>query len=85
MLGFLLGVWTKFNWLGFTFVQAVIFSVAWNYFVPEWNQLELFTLPVMKVSIWFAWSLLVIFNFITTNIKAIVKALTPNYGTTENG
>lgn len=74
MLGFLLNIWLKIEFVGYSLVEALIFFFAFNYLAPFVNE-NLLTLPVTHLSYWICLSLFIMIHFIGEFISKLSPKL----------
>lgn len=77
MIGFLVGLVTRFMWLGYLVIEAFIFKVAFNLWVPYFNSLNLmeYTVPEFHLSFLGSFGLFVLIHYIGKFIKSLVPTL----------
>lgn len=77
MIGFLIGFATRMMWLGFAVVEAFIFKVAWNLWIPYFNDLNLITykIPEFHLSFLGAFGLFVIVYYVGKFIQMLMPSI----------
>lgn len=78
MIGFLLGLWTRCMWLGYAVVEAFIFKVAFNLWVPYFNGLDLFLYKIPEFHLTFlgSFGFFIILYYVGKFIQTIVPQIT---------
>lgn len=83
MIGALLSFLKNMLWLGFSLVEAVVLTLAFNYLAPIINAEYLtgtFKLPFVHIGYWHAFALLILVHY----VGLIISNLTPKFVSINN-
>ncbi len=90
MIGALMSFVKNLIWLGFSLVEAVVLTLAFNYLAPRINEIYLvasqWKLPFEHVQYWHIFALLVLVHYlglIINNLTPKFVNITNNYSSTE--
>lgn len=79
MIGALMSFIKNMLWLGFSLVEAVVLTLAFNYLAPRINEIYLVSvqwkLPFTHIQYWHAFALLILVHY----VGLIINNLTPKF------